>query len=79
MTPLKVMVLVVDDFDWLLKVTVHDVPDCRPLSVKVTVYVVTFAKLAVIVPGAFIVAVVEAELELANLIELVLLDQLLKL
>jgi len=41
--------------------------------------VVTFAKLAVMVPGALIVAVVEAELELANLIELVLLDQLLKL
>ena len=76
---MKVMVLVVDDFGWLLKVTVHDVLDGRPLSVKVTVYVVTFAKLAVMVPGAFIVAVVEAELELANLIELVLLDQLLKL
>jgi hypothetical protein len=80
MIPVKVMVLVVDDFGWLLKVTVHDVPDGRPLSVKVTVYVVTFAKLAVMVPGAFIVAVVEAELELANVIEPVLLaDQLLKL
>ena len=76
---MKVMVLVVEDFVWLLKVTVHDVPDGSPLSVKVTVYVVTFAKLAVMVPGAFIVAVVEAELELANVIELVLLDQLLKL
>ena len=76
---MKVMVLVVDDFGWLLKVTVHDVLDGRPLSVKVTVYVVTFAKLAVMVPGAFMVAVVETELELANLIELVLLDQLLKL
>jgi hypothetical protein len=77
--PVKVMELVVEDFIWLLKVTVHDVPDGRPLSVKVIVYLVTFAKLAVIVPGACIVAVVEAELELPNVIELVLLDQLLKL
>ena len=76
---MKVMVLEVDDFAWPPNVVVQDVPEGSPLSVKVTVYVVTFAKLAVMVPGAFIVAVVEAELELANLIELVLLDQLLKL
>jgi hypothetical protein len=73
------MVLVVDDFAWLLNVTVHKVPDGSPLSVKVTVYVVTFAKLAVMMPGACIVAVVEAEPELANVIELELLDQLLNL
>lgn len=71
--------LVVEDFIWLLKFTVQDVPGGKPLSVKVTVYVCAVAKFAVIVPGACIVAVVEAELELANVIELVLLDQLLKL
>ena len=49
---MNAMVLVVDDFAWLLNVTVHEVPDGSPLSVKVTVYVVTFAKLAVMVPAA---------------------------
>jgi len=77
--PAKVIVLVVEDFVWLLNVTLHDVLDGRPLSVKVTVYVVTLVKRAVMVPGAFIIAVVEAELELANVMEPVLLDQVLKL
>jgi len=77
--PVKVMVPVVDDFAWPLNVVVQEVPEGSPLSVKVTVYVVTFAKLAVMVPGACIVAVVEAELELAIVLETALLDQLLKL
>jgi len=75
----KVIVAVVEDFAFPLKVAVHEVPDGNPFSVKVTVYVRGVnAKFAVIVPGPFRVAVVEEDVEEANIIEPVL-DQLLKL
>ena len=69
-----------EDFGFPLKVAVHEAPDGSPFSVKVIVYVrAVVAKLAVIVPGPFKVAAVEVDAEEANVIEVVLLDQLLKL
>ena len=77
---MKVIVVEVEDFEVPPKVAVHEVPDGNPFSVKVMEYVLAVdAKFAVIVPGPFTVAVVEDDVEEANVIELVLLDQLLKL
>ncbi len=42
-----------------MKVTLHWVPDCSPVALKVTVYAMG-VKVAVIVPGALTVTVVEA-------------------
>jgi hypothetical protein len=76
----KVIVAEVEDFEFAPKVAVHEVPDGNPFSVKVMEYVLGVdAKFAVIVPGPFTVAVVGDDVEEANIIEVVLLDQLLKL
>jgi len=67
-----VIVEVVLVYTWLLKLTPQPAPVGRPTSVKVTVQVVHGVpglKLAVIVPVPLMVATVEAEVELANVIE----------
>lgn len=77
---MKVIVAKLEDCEFPLKVAVHRVPDGNPFSVKVMEYVrAVDAKFAVIVPGPPTVAVVEDDVEEANIIELVPLDQLLKL
>ena len=67
-----VIVVVVLVWTWPLKSTPQPVPEGRPDSVKVTVQVVHGVpglKLAVMVPVPLIVAIVEAEVELAKVIE----------
>jgi len=66
-TALMVMLAVVDEYGLPLKVTDQDVPDGRPVSVKVTEG--KAAKLAVIVPGAPMVAVVDWLVDEAKVIE----------
>jgi hypothetical protein len=68
---LNVMVLVVDVCVTPLRVALHDVPEGRLLSWKVTVYV-TATKFAVMVPGPLMVAVAVADFVLSIVIDEVL-------
>jgi hypothetical protein len=72
---LNIIVVVVDVCVTELNVTLQDFPVGKPVSVNVTEYVVVMGvKVAVIVPGPFIVAVVTAEVALLKVIDRVLLD-----
>jgi hypothetical protein len=72
---MNVMVLVVEDPGDPLNVTLQDVLDGKPVSLKLTTKVTPVTKFAVMLPGPVIVAVVEDADAFATVIEPVIFHE----